>query len=323
MRRSLSRICSRTDIEPSRWRAREGNLASSIRSPPMIVIFNPTAGRRRVAALWRVLDILAASGVRIEVTATERPGHATVLARTAAEAGVPLVVGAGGDGTIAEVAQGLAGYATQLGVIPIGTANVLARELRLPFAPRDVAAALTARRSRPIWPGVFAGSDGLRLFVQMVGVGFDANVVHSLPLALKRALGRGAYAVQTLRQLGRYPYPRIRLSIDGETVEAGNVIVSKGRLYAGTYVLAPKGDPGRTGFQIALFERSGPGATLVYGAALPTGLLAQLPGVRIMAGHDIAFLGCDGIPVQADGDAAGHTPIHITDAAAPLSVVVG
>lgn len=93
----------------------------------MIVIFNPTAGQRRASLLWRVLDVLSENGVRFEVAATRHQGHATELARQAAEHGTALVVAAGGDGTVAEVVSGLIGSGARLGVVPLGTANVLAR----------------------------------------------------------------------------------------------------------------------------------------------------------------------------------------------------
>ena len=95
----------------------------------MIVIFNPVAGMRRASLLWRVLDVLVANGIRIELTETHRPGHAEALAREAACGGASMVVAAGGDGTIAEVANGLLGSSARLGVIPLGSANVLAHEL--------------------------------------------------------------------------------------------------------------------------------------------------------------------------------------------------
>ena len=106
----------------------------------MLVVFNPTAGRRRAALLWRVLDVLVANGVRVDLLETRHAGHAEQLAREAARRQEPLVVAAGGDGTIAEVANGLMGSEIKLGVIPLGTANVLAHELNLPFAPDAVAA---------------------------------------------------------------------------------------------------------------------------------------------------------------------------------------
>ena len=77
----------------------------------MVMIFNPVAGRRRAALLWRVLDVLVANGIRLDLAETHRAGHAEVLAREAVQGGAPMVVAAGGDGTIAEVANGLLGRA--------------------------------------------------------------------------------------------------------------------------------------------------------------------------------------------------------------------
>ncbi|MBU6498359.1 MAG: diacylglycerol kinase family lipid kinase [Rhodospirillales bacterium] len=288
----------------------------------MVIIFNPVAGRRRAALLWRVLDVMSQSGVRLDIVETQRAGHGGEMAREAARAGVNLVVAAGGDGTIAEVAAGLAGSPCRLGIIPLGTANVLAHELALPFAPREVAAALAFGRTRTVWPGIAESALGPRLFVQMLGAGFDAQVVHHLPPGLKRALGRGAYVAQSMREAGRYGFPPIRLRLDGVACEAGSVIVTKGHFYAGRYVLAPGADPGERGFTVALFGRTGPLAALAYGAALPLNRLAIMPGVRLVRAAVVEILSAD-IPAQADGDPAGVGPIAIHDATQPLSIVVG
>jgi diacylglycerol kinase family enzyme len=289
----------------------------------LIVIFNPIAGRRRAQLLWRVLDVLAENGTRLDIVETHCAGHATVLAREAAAAGARLVVAAGGDGTIAEVADGLVGSGARLGIIPLGTANVLAQELRLSFAPRGVAAALAFARCRLLWPGVATWPDGRRLFVQMLGAGLDAQVVHRVSLPLKRALGRGAYVVQTLRELGRYRFPRLQLRIDGVEIEAASVIISKGRLYGGPYVLAAGARPGLPGFVVAVLAEGGRLRALACGAALPLNLLARAPGMRLLTASRIEILGAAGIPAQADGDAAGTTPLIVTDAAAPIEVVTG
>ena len=288
----------------------------------MVIVFNPAAGRRRAQLLWRVLDVMSENGVRLEVAETQRAGHAFQLARQAAVAGVPLVVAAGGDGTIAEVANGLSGSPCRLGIIPLGTANVLAHELGLPFNPRAVAASLAFSRSRTVWPGLATGANGGRLFVQMLGAGFDAQVVHRLPLCLKRAFGRGAYVLQSLREVARYRFPPIRLCIDGRDEEAASVIVSKGQLYAGCYMLAPGATPTRKGFTVALFDRAGPLAALGYGAALPLNLIPRMPGIRLLQAHRVEIRS-PGIPAQADGDAAGAGPLTVTDADAPVNVVIG
>ncbi len=289
----------------------------------MIVIYNPAAGQRRSGRLWRVLDILSGNGIQVALQETRYAGHAKILAREAAQQSGRLIVAAGGDGTIAEVANGLAGSSARLGVIPLGTANVLARELNLPRTPRAVAAALAFGRTRALWPGIARGVGPDRLFVQMLGVGLDAQVVHRLPGALKRALGRGAYVVQTLRELARYDYAPIRLRIDGQAAEAGSVIVTKGTLYAGQYMLAPGAKPGEPGFSVALFERSGPWSALMYGAALPLNLLPNAPGLRLIRASHVEILGHGQVPAQADGDPAGAVPITVVDAKSPIQIVIG
>ncbi len=287
----------------------------------MLVVFNPTAGRRRAALLWRVLDVLVAHGMRLDLARTSHAGHATELAREAAQAGERLVVAAGGDGTIAEVARGLQGSVAALGIIPLGTANVLAYELGVPFAPRACAAALAFGRTRTLWPGIACGASGERLFVQMVGVGFDAEVVRRLPLGLKRSLGRGAYVVQSLREMGRYSFPRVQLRLDGVAVETASVVVSKGRLYAGRYLLAPLAQPAERGFQVALFGCGGALGAALYGAALPLGLLSRAPGLKLVRA-EVVEIG-PALSAQTDGDPAGVAPLRIVDAAAPIQVVIG
>ena len=289
----------------------------------MLVVFNPTAGRRRAHLLWRVLDVLVENGVRVDLARTRGRGHATELAREAAGAGASLVVAAGGDGAVAEVAAGLLGSTARLGIIPLGTANVLAHELGLPEQPRAVASMLAFGRTRPLWPGIATGADGIRPFVQMLGAGLDAQVVHRLSPPLKRLLGRAAYVVQTVGEAVRYDYRPLRVRIDGHDMSAASVVVCKGRLYAGPYLLAADADSGAPGFTVALFAASGALGALGYGAALPLNLLPRCPGITFLRGREIEIHADSGVPVQADGDAAGTTPVRITDAAASIEVVTG
>ena len=293
------------------------------RGRSLVIVFNPVAGRRRANLLWRVLDVLVANGIRLDLAETQRRGHAEAIAREAAERGEPMVVAAGGDGTIGEVASGLMGSGTRLGVIPLGTANVFANELGLPFAPRAVAAALAFGRTGRLWPGLASGEDGARLFVQMLGVGFDAHVVDHLSLPLKRVLGKSAYALQSVRESWRYSFAPIRLCLDGAETQAGSVIICKGRFYGGRFVIAPEARPAEPGFSVLLFEHAGPASALLYGAALPLGLLGQAQGVRHVNARRIEFIGNEAIPAQADGDRFGYTPLTVTDAPAPIEVVVG
>ncbi|MBB5373969.1 diacylglycerol/lipid kinase family protein [Acidocella aromatica] len=289
----------------------------------MLIIFNPVAGRRRVALLWRVLDLLMSNGVKVEVAETEHPGHATELAREAAREGRGMVVAAGGDGTIAEVANGLIGSPTALGVIPLGTANVLAKEYGLPSSPRAVANMLAYKRTRLLWPGIARLPREDHVFVQMAGLGFDGAVVHGLPPLLKRVIGRGAYVWQSVWESLVYGFPPLRVIVDGEAHEAASVVVSKGRLYGGSYLLAPEAKPEAPGFQVVLFERSGTLPALLSGAALPLGILPRCPGVRILPASHVEFPGNARSWAQCDGDALEGLPFAVTNAPAPISLITG
>jgi diacylglycerol kinase family enzyme len=293
----------------------------------MLVIFNPIAGRRRAAALWRVLDLLVENGVKVEVAETQHAGHAKQLARAAAYEGRDMVVAAGGDGTIAEVANGLLGSDTALGIIPLGTANVLAKEFRLSTSARAIANALAYRRTELLWPGIatLAGAEEPdHVFVQMVGLGFDGAIVHGLQPLLKRVIGRGAYVWQSLWESVAYGFPKVRLTVDGQPYEAASVVVSKGRFYGGPYMLAPNAVSTAPGFQVALFENPGTLSALLSGAALPLGLLPRCPGVRVIAGSRVEFSSAnDPILAQSDGDALAGTPCTVMNARCPIPVVVG
>jgi diacylglycerol kinase family enzyme len=288
----------------------------------VFIVFNPTSGRRRWSLLWRVLDILIANGIRVELAETSHKGHATCLAREAAARGERLVVAAGGDGTIAEVASGILGTSSRLGVIPLGTANVLAQELGLPFSPKPVAAALAFGRTARIWPGIAETAEGQRLFVQMLGVGFDAHVVQQVSPGLKKVLGKGAYVLTAMNELPRYGFPRISVRLDGTETTAVSVIVSKGRLYGGAYHLTSHATPGEPGFSVILFDRGGPGAAAVYGAALPLNLLEKLPGVRQIRAHRVEFHDNPAMPAQTDGDFAGTDVMSVIDAERAIEVIV-
>jgi diacylglycerol kinase family enzyme len=289
----------------------------------MVIVFNPVAGRRRAHLLWRVLDVLVANGVRLELAETCRAGHAESLTLEAVKRGEKMVVAAGGDGTIAEVANGLIGTGARLGVIPLGTANVLAHELGLPFSPKAVAAALAFGRTTTLWPGLASSPHGDRLFVQMLGVGFDAHVVKHMSFPLKRLFGKGAYVLRSMAELTRYSYTPIRVRLDEIETQAASVIVSKGRLYGGRFRLAADAVPAAPGFSVVLFDRSGPWSAAMYGAALPLNLLGHAPGVRHVRANRVDFIGNQPLPAQADGDPAGCGVTSVTNAAAPIQVVVG
>lgn len=287
----------------------------------LVIIFNPSAGARRRARLHAALDLLYGLGVQFQLMETTARGDAEKFARMAAEEN-GIVVAAGGDGTIAEVAAGLAGTQAMLGILPLGTANVFALEMSVPLNPREAARALLMGRSTSVYPGILKrGCLKDRLFIQMVGVGLDSIVVHHLPLGLKRVFGKGAYVLQTLRDLTYYPFRSFKVQVDGNEVEAAGLVVTKGRYYAGRFQIAPQADPREAHFHVVALQQTHFMDALKHAAALGLGRLPYLSSISLQRGYDIQVFGAD-LPVQADGDDAGSLPIHIVPFAQPLSVLV-
>ena len=288
----------------------------------MLVVLNPAAGRRNRHRLRNLLAAMASRGVVPVVRETTGPSDATALAEAAARSGVSLVVAAGGDGTVSEVVNGLwrAGTGAALGIVPLGTANVLAHELALPRSPDALAALLVAGRTRPVWHGVIAQEGVSRAFVQMVGAGFDAEVVRRVDTALKRRIGGLAYAWQGVREALRYRFPPLEVTIDGVATASHGIIVTKGRCYAGRYTLPHDASPFEPDFRVVLFDRPGAMAALGFGLALPPGLVHRMPGVRLLPGRHVRVSGA-GVPVQVDGDAIAVGGFEVCVATRPLAVV--
>jgi diacylglycerol kinase (ATP) len=285
----------------------------------ILLIHNPTAGRRKARRVAAVVEALRGLGCRVELKATEARGDAEAFARAAGPQDIDVVAVAGGDGTIAEVANGLAASGSNLpiAVLPMGTANVFAIEIGMPFAPAEVARVIAQGAPHPVHCGQANG----RLFVQMVGVGFDAHVVAAVDLGLKRHLGKLAYAWAMLTGVLRFSAPLYRLSIDGVPHEARSVIVAKGRYYAGRFVIAPEARLDDPRFQVCLFARGSAFAICGYFLALALGRLHRHPDVRLVPGREIVIDGPAGEPIQADGDPAGVLPLRAEIAAMTLAVI--
>jgi diacylglycerol kinase (ATP) len=286
----------------------------------LLVIYNPIAGRRRGGLLARVSAALAAAGVHVRTAATGARGDAARLAREARGAGTIAV--AGGDGTINEAINGLAGGGARLALIPLGTANVLAAELGLPSDADALARIAAGDTVRAIHLGQAGLACGARRFSMMAGVGFDAHVVANVPLGLKRAAGKLAYGWQTFVEWLRFNPRRYRIIADGVSYDCASAILAKGRFYAGRYVAAPEASLDRASFEMVLFERGGRLAVLRYALALGLSRLHAANGVRIVRAREVSIEGAEGEPVHADGDLIGTLPVRFTIAPERLSVLV-
>jgi YegS/Rv2252/BmrU family lipid kinase len=233
------------------------------------------------------------------------------------------VVAAGGDGTINEVINGLASRPHDaappaLGVIPLGTANVMARELALPSDVRALARLLAHGGSLPLHTGIANG----RRFALMVGVGFDARVVHRIDARLKRSIGRGAYGLAILRELIDFAPVRYRVIVDGgRPIDAAAVIVAKSRHYGGPFELAADASVHEPTLHVCLFLQGGRWSAMRYLAAIGLGRIAQADGFLVISASQVAISGPAGEPAQGDGDSLTTLPLEIALARQPLAVI--
>lgn len=286
-----------------------------------VIIHNPISGRPQghqvvggVAARLRRL------GWQVEVAMTQQRGDGTRLAAQAVREGFPLVVAAGGDGTVNEVMQPLVGTRTALGVLPVGTVNLWAAETMTPADPEALATLLARCRTR--WVDV--GRIGDRYFLLMVSLGFDAAVVSVVNLELKRRFGRLSYALVAGNLAPTYRGTPITLRLDGRERRMTVLVLLVGntRRYGGRWQPIPQAiaDDGLFDVLAVRGERVWSGlpqmGALLGGGRWRRGLF-QARAAEIEVESEVV------VPVQMDGDAAGGTPVRITALARALRVVVG
>lgn len=191
------------------------------------VIVNPVSGRRagaqRASFRREVIDRVARrAGVSATMVVTEGRGHATTLARAAAEAGVAVVVAWGGDGTVNEVAAGLAGTTSAMSIVPAGSGNGLARTLGMPWSPESALAVAFTRETTVVDLGELNG----RIFVNVAGIGFDAAVARVFNAERTGGWGLPRYIAIALREARHYEPQTYRIAADGVPFDARAYVVA-------------------------------------------------------------------------------------------------
>lgn len=275
----------------------------------------PSPDRLATAPAW-----LRLSGWQVDEFRTEAAGHATALARRAAEAGCWAVIAVGGDGTVNEVVNGLAGSDTALAVIPAGTANVWAHEVRLPRHPAAVARLLDQGEVRQVDLGRVNG----RHFLLMASIGVDSIVVSAISPWAKRTFGRIAYISRGLREAVTFPAVPARVVVDGERMEADllMIVVGNTRSYGGVLKITNLAIADDGQLDMVLYNGSGIGRIINYLARTLIGRHVRAPGATYRSAETITVETRPPLPVQVDGEVAGQTPAHFSIARGALRVIV-
>ena len=287
-----------------------------------LLIHNPNAGgggADRRKELDEARRIFATGGIEADLAETTGPGDATEIALRAGNEGRQLVIACGGDGTLNEVVNGLArqqnGHRVPLALLPGGTANILAKELTLPWDIPQAAQRLVRGTVREIALGLATPvnePEKARYFLSVAGAGPDGRITYAVDLELKAKMGIFAYWWQGAREVLNYKFPRFNVKTKDQTIEASLVIVGRTKHYGGPFKITTKADLFEDQFEfLGLTTQSG----LKYLSYLPTlwmGDLRKEEGVYFWKSDRLVCESIDNNPIyaQVDGEPLARLPVE-------------
>ncbi len=283
-----------------------------------VVIYNPTAGRGQGAVL--VEEAKMHLGDAFEWVPTLRVGHATELAKSYAGK-VPTIVACGGDGTVGDVARGIYGTDTNLGVLPVGTGNDFARNLGIPLDVKEACLAIMGGTIRYVDVGEINGS----IFINNAGIGFDSHVMKTMNSGIRFLRGQPAFMLAILKSI--FVYKPFHLSVQTEDVDldipkALLVSVLNGQVYAAGLPAAPGAEVDDGRMDVLVLDNVHPLKRLGLLMMLQRGNHVQHPGIKLFQARSIKINAVPPQQINIDGEVRGSTPIVIDVKARTLRVLI-
>lgn len=270
--------------------------------PKTIVILNPAARSQRAAGFCHTVEKLV--GAKVVICRTSKAGEARSLAREAVTKGFERVIAAGGDGTVNDVVNGIAGSSAVLGILPVGTMNVFASELSLPKGIKEC------------WEVIQAGSTrildvpkaGEHAFVQMAGVGFDAQTLKETSWDAKRHLGPLSYLISAAQIAARKP-PCLTVTSDGKTLEGSFVLIGNGRYYGGPFPVFPNARIDDGLLDVIVLKNVGHLDLIRYLQGVLFGTHVGMDDVEYFQTAKLTVTSKEQVPVEVDGEVVGAVPV--------------
>ena len=281
----------------------------------VLVILNPAARGERARSLREKIQALS---LRTVVRMTSGPGDAREMAAKAVEEGFATIVAAGGDGTVNEVANGVAGSGAVFGILPVGTMNVFSTELRIPQG-----------NLRAAWDVIHAGQTrsldlpqaNSQYFVQLAGIGLDAEVVRQTTPESKKSLGPMSYLL-TLAQVAAVKPPAVLIEPDDSPTREGSfVLVGNGRLYGGPFVLFKDACLDDGLLDVLVFKNQSHWDVVRYFQAIAFGSHVELPDVEYFQTRAMTVRSSGSVPVELDGELADALPCRFEISSHRLQVL--
>ncbi|MEW6571119.1 MAG: diacylglycerol kinase family protein [Nitrospirota bacterium] len=280
----------------------------------VIIISNPVAKRASGKKVNKAFNYLRSQGYNVEVSCTEQKNHAEHLAKEAIRKSPALIIAAGGDGTFNEVINGVAGTEIPVAILPMGTTNVLAKELDIPENVIGAMKLAVTRTPRKISLGkiiIFDGSSQLsRYFILMAGIGFDGEAVRGLNERFKKISGKGAYIFSGIQTLIRFRPEELTLSMEGKNYTGYSAVVGKAAKYGGHFKITPDAKLTDPALYVCVFKSKRRVAIIRYFFGVLTGSHLRFKDVEYIRTDTVKIKGR--AHVQLDGDYFGMTPAELT-----------
>lgn len=307
-----------------------------------VIIYNPTSGsrrHRRFVEIEEAARILKQAGINAELSPTTGRNTATNMARQAVAQNRGLVIGCGGDGTINEIINGLAPSKIPLALLPAGTANILAKELGIPWDIPAAARLIPEGVARRIALGMVSTvpnkkeaaqeqKDDLdpisRYFLCVGGAGPDGAIVNAVDEGVKKKTGILAYWAAGLKQLFDYDFPEIRISSNGDSLTGTIIVVGRTAHYGGPFKITTEANLFEDSFELLVNTTR---SRLKYLACLPAlwmGRLRTIDGIHAWKATEVTCWPANGNDVyaQVDGEAMGKLPLHFRIVPDALTLIV-
>ncbi len=300
-----------------------------------LLIYNPTSGRKRhsrFAEIEQAVRLLKDAGITTELAATTGPGTASKIARLAVGQRRGMVITCGGDGTINEVVNGLAHSQVPMALLPAGTANILAKELGIPWDIPHAARLIPGGSIRRIALGMALPANGNhstaisrdgRYFLSVAGAGPDGAIVNCVNEGLKKSAGVFAYWVEGFRQLFRYGFPEMRIRSAGKERQATIIVAGRTAHYGGPFKITTEASLFEDSFE---FLTNSKHSRLSYLACLPAiwmGTLRNRDGIETWKATEVICESASSEPVyaQVDGEPVGPLPMIFRIVPDAISIV--
>jgi diacylglycerol kinase (ATP) len=303
-----------------------------------MLIYNPTSGRRRsrrFEEIEKAVRLLKDAGITAEIAATTAPGTARSMAQLAVGQRTGLVIVCGGDGTVNEVVNGLAGSPTPLALLPAGTANILAKELGVPWDIPQAARLIPGGTVRRIALGIASplgvnGDDPAqgelvgRYFLCVAGAGPDGAIVNGVDEIFKKNAGILAYWAEGMKQLVRYDFPEMRVQSGGQERRATIVVIGRTANYGGPFKITTEASLFEDSFEMLTNSATSRFQYLSCLPALWMGKLRKMKGIDAWKDTQVICEPVDErmVYAQADGEPIGPLPLAFRIVPNALSIVV-